>query len=197
MNVTVNGNAIDITIENEKTVGDVLRGLEEEFAKNNATTISIVLNGTTITADAFDKAADMPLAADTKLDLTVVSEGDVTASFAAEAQASRDIAAKLEQIPVQLQSGKDKDANVIISQLADLVDNVCHTASLAALFPDLYAKLSVAGKSITEFFAEFSDILNDFRQALEDKDTVLIGDLAEYEISPRLLTLADAVDKQG
>ena len=197
MNVTVNGNTIDITIEDEQTVGDVLRGLEEEFAKNNATTISIVLNGEKIAADAFDRAAQTPLAADTALELTVVSEGDVTAAFAAEAKASRDIALQLEQIPVQLQSGKDKAANVIITQLADLVDNVCHTASLAALFPDLYAKLAVDGKSITEFFAEFSDILNDFRQALEDKDTVLIGDLAEYEISPRLIALADAVETQG
>lgn len=197
MNVTVNGNAVDITLEDEKTVGDVLRGLETAFAQNNATTIGITLNGTNIGADAFDAAAQKPLADDTAIDVTVVSEADVKAAFAAEAETSRAIAAKLEQIPVQLQSGKDKDANAIISQLADLVDGVCHTASLAALFPPLFEKLTIAGKSVSEFFAEFSDILNDFRQALEDKDNVLIGDLAEYEISPRLTDLADAIALQG
>ncbi len=193
MNVTVNGNAVDITLEDERTVGDVLRGLETAFAQNNATTIGITLNGTSISADAFDAAAQTPLADDTAIDVTVVSEDDIKAAFAAEAETSRVIAAKLEQIPVQLQSGKDKDANAIISQLADLVDSVCHTASLAALFPSVFEKLSIAGKSVSEFFAEFSDILNNFRQALEDKDNVLIGDLAEYEISPRLTALADAI----
>ncbi len=193
MNVTVNGNAVDITLEDERTVGDVLRGLETAFAQNNATTIGITLNGTSISADAFDAAAQTPLADDTAIDVTVVSEDDIKAAFAAEAETSRVIAAKLEQIPVQLQSGKDKDANAIISQLADLVDSVCHTASLAALFPSIFEKLSIAGKSVSEFFAEFSDILNNFRQALEDKDNVLIGDLAEYEISPRLTALADAI----
>lgn len=193
MNVTVNGNAVDITLEDERTVGDVLRGLETAFAQNNATTIGITLNGTSISADAFDAAAQTPLADDTAIDVTVVSEDDIKTAFAAEAETSRVIAAKLEQIPVQLQSGKDKDANAIISQLADLVDSVCHTASLAALFPSIFEKLSIAGKSVSEFFAEFSDILNNFRQALEDKDNVLIGDLAEYEISPRLTALADAI----
>lgn len=193
MNVTVNGNAVDITLEDERTVGDVLRGLETAFAQNNATTIGITLNGTSISADAFDAAAQTPLADDTTIDVTVVSEDDIKTAFAAEAETSRVIAAKLEQIPVQLQSGKDKDANAIISQLADLVDSVCHTASLAALFPSVFEKLSIAGKSVSEFFAEFSDILNNFRQALEDKDNVLIGDLAEYEISPRLTALADAI----
>ena len=197
MNVSVNGNAIDITLENEKNVGDVLRGLEEAFAQNNTTTVGITLNGEKIAAKDFDAAVQTPLADNTTIDVTVVSETDVRAMLAAQAVTSREIAAKLELIPVQLQSGKDKDAHAIITQLADLVDDVCHTTSLAALFPPLLEKLTINGTAIPAFFAEFSDILNTFRQALEDKDNVLIGDLAEYEISPRLTALADAIASQG
>ncbi|MBQ6780389.1 MAG: hypothetical protein IJP62_04070 [Treponema sp.] len=195
MELFVNGNKLDITLENEKTVGDVLRSFEEECAKNNATTVSIMLNGTNIDADSFDTAAQTPLAADTKLELSVISESDVQTSLEYEAKIARQIAADLEQIPVQLQSGKDKDASVIISRLADLVDSFCQTTSLAALFPELFAKLSVGGSSINSFFEEFSGILSDFKQALEEKDSVLIGDLAEYEISPRLISLAESVEK--
>ena len=36
-------------------------------------------------------------------------------------------------------------------------------------------------------------IFNDLNGAMENGDTVLLGDLAEYEISPRLKALADAV----
>lgn len=197
MELYVNGNKIDITLENEKTVGDVLRGMEEEFAQNEATTISIVLNGCKIEADAFDKAAEEPLSDSTKLELTVISVAELKESFAFEGKIARELAENLEQIPVQLQSGKDKEAGTIISRLADLVDGFCKTASLASLFPDLYASIQIDGKKLSEFFSDFSAILTDFKQALEDKDTVLIGDLAEYEISPRLHAIADAVQGEA
>lgn len=197
MELYVNGNKIDITLENEKTVGDVLRGMEEEFAQNEATTISIVLNGSKIEADAFDKAAEEPLSDSTKLELTVISVAELKESFAFEGKIARELAENLEQIPVQLQSGKDKEAGTIISRLADLVDGFCKTASLASLFPDLYASIQIDGKKLSEFFSDFSAILTDFKQALEDKDTVLIGDLAEYEISPRLHAIADAVQGEA
>ena len=194
MELFVNGNKLDITLENEKTVGDVLKSFEEECAKNNATTVSIILNGTIVNADAFDSAAKTPLADDTKLELSVVSESDITNSLAYEAKIARQIAADLEQVPVQLQSGKDKDAAIVISRLADLIDSFCQTTSLAALFPDLFAKLTINDAPVNTFFEEFSAILGDFKQAMENKDSVLIGDLAEYEISPRLISLADAVE---
>ena len=38
MEFYVNGTKIDVELENEKTIGDVLRGFEEECAKSNATT---------------------------------------------------------------------------------------------------------------------------------------------------------------
>ncbi|MBQ7159145.1 MAG: hypothetical protein IJS09_06965 [Treponema sp.] len=192
MDLFVNGNNIDITIENEKTVGDVLKGLEEEFARNDATTISIVLNGKKIEADEFEEASQTPLADDTKLVLTVISVAELRESFAYEGKIAREIAGNMEQIPVQLQSGKDKEASTIIARLADLVDSFCKTSSLASLFPDLYNSIKIDGKDLNEFFSDFSAILTDFKQALEDKDTVLIGDLAEYEISPRLNAIADA-----
>ena len=41
-----------------------------------------------------------------------------------------------------------------------------------------------------QFLSSFSQILVDFEKALIDNDIVLIGDLAEYEIAPRLQSIA-------
>ena len=92
-----------------------------------------------------------------------------------------------------MQSGKDKEASTLITKLADLIEKFCHTATLSALFQDIYKKLTIDGKTINEFFQNFSGILNDFEQAIASKDTVLMGDLAEYEISPRLLLIAGTI----
>ena len=55
MEFYVNEEKIDITLENEKTIGDVLRSFEEEASKNDATTIGIKINGSSIPAEEFDR----------------------------------------------------------------------------------------------------------------------------------------------
>ncbi|MCR5724683.1 MAG: hypothetical protein K6G80_06330 [Treponema sp.] len=194
MELYVNGNPVDIQLENEKTIGDVLRAFEEECAKINATTVSIFVDGKQIRADIFDETAKCPLEENTKIELGIISLQEINASFKENAKICRSVASELEQIPVQLQSGKDKDANLIISSLADLVDDICHTASLSALFPEAYNSFSINGKKIAEFFSDLSAMLTEFEHALQAKDTVLVGDLAEYELSPRLIAFADAAE---
>ena len=50
------------------------------------------------------------------------------------------------------------------------------------------------GKDLSDFFEDFYGILKDFEQALSEKDTVTVGDLAEYEISPRLQQIIDSLN---
>ena len=57
MQLKINGQPVDVTLENEKTVGDVLKSFESEAARNDATTVAIWLNGREISADKFDDAA--------------------------------------------------------------------------------------------------------------------------------------------
>ena len=193
MELYVNNEKLDIVLENEKTVGDVLKSFEAECEKNNATTIHIVLNGKNIGADEFDSIFDEPLKDDTKLELVIISQAEIQNSFTAQLADCETISATLTELPVKLQSGKDKETTVLISQLADFIEKFCHTATLSALFPAIYEKLKIDGKSVNEFFQDFSQILGDFEQAIASKDTVLMGDLAEYEISPRLQAIARTI----
>ncbi|WP_277291820.1 hypothetical protein [Treponema berlinense] len=194
MEFYVNGTKIDVELENEKTIGDVLRCFEEECAKSNATTVCIIVDGKNISAEDFDKTAEKPLCPDTKIELGIISQEAIENSFNEEKESCRKLSEELKQIPVKFQAGKDNEANSIITSLADLIDNICHTASLSALFPQKFGKIKIEGKTFVEFFADLSPVLKDFEQAIESKDTVLLGDLAEYEISPRLDSLADALE---
>ncbi len=191
MQLKVNGKDIDVTLENEKTVGDVLKSFENEAAKNNATTLKITLNGKNIEADKFDTILDMPLEDNTSLELTVISQDEVITAL-------KEIAGKLDteklsDIPILLQSGHDKEASEIIGSFATECNNFFHTATLASLFPDLYDKIVIDGNTISDFIKYFVPILSDFENAMKEKDTVTIGDLAEYEISPRLKNICEAL----
>lgn len=194
MTLIVNGQNLDITLENEKTVGDVLKSFELEAEKSELATIKICLNKKEITSEEFDAIISEPLEENTLIELTVISKGEVISSLEDSAGKFTDLSKQLEEIPVMLQSAKDSEANSLITTLAKEIDNFCHTAALSALFPDVYTKLTIEGKDIGTFFSEFSPVLSDFEEALKSKDTVTIGDLSEYEISPRLLSISEAIN---
>ncbi len=194
MELKVNSNKVDIKLEGEKTIGEVLKAFEEEAAKNNATTIKINLNGKEIPAEQFDKILKEPVKDNTVLDLTVISADDIVSSFKSSAKEFKKLSASLKELSVMLQSGKEKDANIIIHTFAAEIDRFCHAATLSALFPETYNKLKIDDKEVAVFFQDFAPILADFEKALEEKDTVTTGDLAEYEISPRIDMIIKATE---
>ena len=99
----------------------------------------------------------------------------------------------MEGVPVALQSGKNAEVSESIKRLADSIEQFCHVATLASLFPETFSTSSLNGISFKDFFAEFSPILKDFEDALQNNDTVMLGDLSEYEICPRLKEISKAL----
>ena len=193
MEFYLNGERLDITLEGEKTVGEVLRSFEKTAQENNCATIAIKIDGKKIEAEDFDKAAAQELRGDTRIELTAVSQDSVAQAFKKSSEEISKTIELLLELPALLQSGSNSKAKNSITQLADVVDNFCHVTVLSSLFPEKFGKINVDGKSLSEFFADFTPIFNDLNGAMESGDTVLLGDLAEYEISPRLKALAEAV----
>ncbi len=92
----------------------------------------------------------------------------------------------LQEIPVLLQTGKQKAAMDAVVALTELLDkSVRLTPLVEAANADSSASAAVrtATQQLSPFLVELSG-------ALESGDTVLVGDLLEYEISPILQTLA-------
>ena len=127
------------------------------------------------------------------MELTTVSQSAVIEELKRCSGEFDQLKATLEEVSVLLQSGKDSEASAVISNLAETVGNFVIAARYATLFPSLYEKILIDGKDIGTFFEEFTDILKDFETAMQDKDTVTVGDLSEYEISPRLTMISEAV----
>lgn len=195
MELYVNNEKLDVTLENEKTVGDVLKSFQQTCEQYNMATVAIKLDGKQIAAEIFDSTAALLITDTTKIELTVISQKAVEESFNSLHKIFLDLAEQLEQVPVELQSGKDSIAHKTIADLADALDKFCHTTTLLALFPQMYNGFKIKGKPLADFFSDLSGVLGDFKKALESKDTVSIGDLAEYEIRPRLQDIAESIDE--
>ena len=96
---------------------------------------------------------------------------------------------EISEAPVLLQTGKDREA----------MTGVIHFTEVCGRLLRLYGILSAGGANIdglrvgeahvSEFFVELNKILTELVDAMAVSDTVLIGDLLEYEIAPRLQDL--------
>jgi hypothetical protein len=104
-----------------------------------------------------------------------------------------DICARLSEFPLDVQTGKDARAAEtvnVFSGLAEKVFRVYHTLKIEG-FP--VKEITIDNIPINDYITEFNRALNELLDAYEKRDTVLIGDLAEYEMAPRLRGLHTAV----
>ena len=189
----INGQQVEVQLEDEQTVGDVLKSFESTCEENDAAVIGIAVDSKQITAELFDEEAAKPLGSNTKFEFSIVTKNDIKASFEKLSELFNELAAQMEGVPVALQSGKNAEVSESIKRLADSIEQFCHVATLASPFPETFSTSSLNGISFKDFFAEFSPILKDFEDALQNNDTVMLGDLSEYEICPRLKEISKAL----
>ncbi len=197
MELYVNNINTEVTLENEKTVGDVLTSFQEYCNDKKLATIHITIDSNEITAEKFDTITSVPLKENTKIELVVISQKEIKAEFKSLKNDLITLNEKILQIPSELQNGQDKNAAHTISELATALDNYCHITALSALFPASFIKYQIGEKNVQEFFADFSNILKDYEQGLESKDTVMVSDLSEYEISPRLNEIIGSLENMN
>ena len=104
-----------------------------------------------------------------------------------------EICAHLEELSLDIQTGKDARASETIRTFSGITEKVFRLFNLLRIEGFPVGEITVENVSITAYIAEFSTALRELLAAYEQHDTVLVGDLAEYEMAPRLRNLHAAV----
>jgi hypothetical protein len=92
----------------------------------------------------------------------------------------------LADLPVLLQTGKEDQAMKTVLYFIEVFNKVIR------VIPELRHAgvdsdgLRIGAQGLAEFYGSFNGVLRELTEAFEHKDAVLIGDLAEYEILPRM-----------
>lgn len=98
-----------------------------------------------------------------------------------------DITPKLSNVPILFQTGEDQEAMNIIKNLATILEN---SIGLFAIFKEdskLHLdKYTVKEVSFELFFKTMTDQLKELMTAIENNDSIMIGDLLEYEFVPNI-----------
>lgn len=95
---------------------------------------------------------------------------------------------QINDISLLLQTGKDQQAMGLIITLTELLQKILRIISLFNTEDIIIGK-----ESYENFSGDLNSILSELAEAFSAKDSVLIGDLLEYEITPKLEALSFVV----
>ncbi len=194
MNVFIDGKKLDFVIENEKTIGEVLGNIEEYCMKHNSTVTTVALDGKVISADDLDNVFLKPISDVEIIELSTVNGSDVKENLIKLGDNFVLIAEKLTNIAILLNEGKEGEALSIIQEFSIMLKDLYMLYSLFDIAGIDY-NFMFEGKTIAIYKNDFSDLLNNIIEGFEQKDTVAISDIAEYELSPLVLDLGNGLKK--
>jgi hypothetical protein len=104
-----------------------------------------------------------------------------------------EVCARLEEFSLDVQTGKDARAAETVRTFSGIAEKLFRVFNALKIQGFPVGEIAVENVSITAYIAEFSTALRELLAAYEQHDTVLVGDLAEYEMAPRLRNLHAAV----
>jgi hypothetical protein len=263
MKISINGSPANITLEAEKTIGDILSGMDRWLEGTGSRLSGLLIDGRKIDARGMDEAFGRNLDGIASLDIIVSSWRELAAealltlreicdawetlpferreetrkrweSAAAAAFLASEIpdmydfagrslsgeglspeslslllterlleledprgeinraeslvsaiAGRLEDLPLDIQTGKDgraAETMQLFSRTAEKLFRLLFMLKSSGLSPET---LVIDGRDAKDFMAEFNSALKELNAAYENRDAVLIGDLAEYELAPR------------
>lgn len=196
LNNAVEADESEALAELSEGYGDLLRILPNLLGEERNPSIITHLRNTMETAGFpipdGEKLMDRDLLSKESARIAYILEGrrqeteNPAAEAASAAEALSALAEKLDDVAVHLQTGKDKQAMETIIVLTEMLQRLMRALS--------WSESRFSGEKIAD---DMTGILAELEEALKVSDTVLIGDLLEYEIKPRLLELPNRLSLSG
>jgi len=268
MEIKINNHVLDVSLENEKTVGEVIAALEHWLYSSGHVLSALSIDGQNVPASEIEKIFVKEIVSVKSLDLLTTPLAEIASSslinllddikeyesldfdgknnffekwkvgvvsqfisqemadlykfcvntfsnadlspqilrtiaeerlsevkepqkeFTAIEPVLNDICEKLVDLPLDIQTGKDKKAAQTIqlfSAVTEKIFRIFYQLEIQGFFSGEQREKNK--EQLVQQITEFTDILKELLDAYEKNDSVLIGDLAEYEASVRIKKL--------
>ena len=192
MVIKINGEELSYTLENEKTLGEVLGSIEAACCREHETIVQIKVDGKELTSHELDRLFTQPVDTDIIIELSTFSGAEIRNYMQRLTQELLKYADDFEQIPVAMQTGKDAQVLNVLGTFSEKL-NELYRALLLSDVTELPIDIQIEGKSVHEYQKEITTLLRDIVSSIEEKDIIQVGDLAEYELAPLVKTLINGV----
>mgnify|MGYP000091578799 FL=1 len=192
MVIKINGEELSYTLENEKTLGEVLGSIEEACCREHETIVQVAVDGKELTSHELDLLFKQPVDTDITIELSTFSGADIRNYMKGLTQELSKYADDFEQIPVYMQTGKDVQVLNLLEVFSEKLNELYRSLLLSDI-TELPIDIQIEEKSIHEYQKDITALLHDIVSSIEEKDIIQVGDLAEYELAPLVKTLINGV----
>lgn len=165
--------------------------LEQLCEANGMTITSVRAGGKIIEAGALDAFFQNDINTLEDLEITAISGAEILEIAMETGNELLQLAESLQDIPVLLQTGRGHEGMDSIARLSQQMENLCRLLPLLTLAGIPEESLKIAEMNPGEYLASISPFIEEATQAIEQQDTVTIGDVCEYEIAPRMLEISN------
>ena len=194
MEISINGNNINYTLEHEENVGQILGILESECEKNGMTITGISVDGELLEAGELENLFSRAPGDISTLALETMSGGEVVSIMHRLGAKMEGHVSSLSEIPVLLQTGDDGKVMEIIHEFARDFESLCQSIPLLDSISSRDAStLLVEDIPLDQYPSQLTPLLGELIEAIKSKDTVLMGDISEYELAPKVEALASVL----
>ena len=192
MVIKINGEELSYTLENEKTLGEVLGSIEEACCREHETIVQVAVDGKELTSHELDLLFKQPVDTDITIELSTFSGAAIRNYMKGLTQELSKYADDFEQIPVYMQTGKDVQVLNLLEVFSEKLNELYRSLLLSDI-TELPIDIQIEEKSIHEYQKDITALLHDIVSSIEEKDIIQVGDLAEYELAPLVKTLINGV----
>ena len=192
MVIKINGEELSYTLENEKTLGEVLGSIEEACCREHETIVQISVDGKGLTSQELDLLFTQPVDTDITIELSTFSGAEIRNYMKGLMKELSGYAEEFEQIPVYMQTGKDVQVLNLLGTFSEKLNELYRSLLLSDV-TELPIDIQIEEKSIHEYQKDITALLRDIVSSIEEKDIIQVGDLAEYELAPLVKTLINGV----
>jgi len=189
MQILVNEHDVDIELNQERNLEELLVTIQDEVRKQDATklVVNIKVNG----EEMLSSQEDMSLINIDQIDTLEVITDDITKTAV---NALTEIKLQLPQlsdamvsISCLFQEGNREQALETFSKVCGEWRKIIQFFdSLAVVFMIDYSQLKINDKSFDKINEELLTLLTDTRTAIANDDMVMLSDLIEYELAPKI-----------
>ncbi len=113
----------------------------------------------------------------------------------AGAKALQDFIPKLSEVSVLLQTGRDHEAMSSVIEFTEISEKLLRLyLNIEEQGLSDLGEIRIENLSFSQFYTQLNEILRELEEAFNSRDSVLIGDLLEYEVAPRSQKLLEFID---
>jgi hypothetical protein len=128
------------------------------------------------------------------LDERVREFTDTAAEMCTMGKLVSSLAERLEELPLDIQTAQDRKVAETVRIFSLTVDKLLRIIRILRVQDaNIIENVAIDDQTFSVFIENFTVLLGEFLTTYEANDVVLLGDLAEYELSPRLLKLYTAM----